>query len=156
MATAANENLEQFLTRCGLAWSIIPLGRHINLCNEWETLYGNFSHWLREKQGAKAQFAYSQQSAEMFMLVPFLGKFGGPHSINKPGPRTAAYECHGDGTLPDLSTFASIDFFIVPDDWSWTMIHTHEDYGLGGPYFIRKDWLGPPTKKQAPEVIPPK
>jgi hypothetical protein len=142
MATAPDDDLEHFLTQCGLAWSVIPLQQHFNLSNKWETLYGNCSHWLRQKQGAKAQFEYSHQSAARFMIVPFLGHFGGPHSINKRGPRKAAYECHGDGTLPELSAFAPTDFFVVPDDFSWTMIHTHEDFAFGGPYFVRKDWLG--------------
>lgn len=153
MVAIADESLEQFLTQCGLAWSVIPKERHVSLNNEWETLYGNFRHWLRQKEGAKAQFEYSQQSAETFMIVPFLGNVAGPHSINKPGARKAAYECHGDGTLPDLSAFAPTDFFVVPEDFSWTMMHTHEDYGFGGPYFVRKDWLGPPTTKRAWQVF---
>jgi hypothetical protein len=149
LATVADNNLEQFLTQCGLTWSIIPLERHFSLSNHWETMYGNFSHWLRQKQGTKSQFEYSHESAEAFMVVPFLGNVGGVHSINKPGPRKAAYECRGDGPLPDLSAFAETDFFIVPGDFSWTMVHTHEDYGLGGPYFVRKDWLGSPRDKWA-------
>jgi hypothetical protein len=144
----ADERLEQFLTQCGLAWSVISWDRHVSLSNEWETLYGNFHHWLRQKEGAKAQFEYSHQTAEMFMIVPFLSNVAGPHSIDKRGSRKAAYECHGDGTLPDLSAFALTDFFIVPDDFNWTMIHTHEDYGFGGPYFVRRDWLGPPMKRR--------
>jgi hypothetical protein len=149
VATVAYESLEHFLTQCGLAWSVIFWERHIILSSEWETLYGNAHRWLRQKQGAKAQLEYSHQSAETFMIVPFLGKVAGPHSINKPGARMAAYECRGDGTLPDLSAFADMDFFMVPHDWSWTMMHTHEDYGFGGPYFVRKDWLGPTTMKRA-------
>jgi hypothetical protein len=149
VATVADESLEQFLTQCGLVWSAIPWERHISLTSEWETLYGHFHHWLRKKQGVKAQFEYSHQTAEGFMIVPFLGNVGGLYSINKPGPRKAAYECHGDGTLPDLLAFAQTDFFIVPDDLSWSMIHTHEDETWGGPYFIRKEWLGTPTRKRA-------
>ncbi len=146
VATVPDQRLEQFLTQCGLAWSIIPWVEHVSLANEWESLYGNPRCWVRRKQGAKAQFAYSQQSAAAFVIVPFLGNVAGPHSISKPGPRKAAYACQGRGTLPDLSAFAETDFFIVPVDWSWTMIHTHEDYGLGGPYFIGREWLGPPTR----------
>jgi hypothetical protein len=146
VATATDETLERFLTQSGLAWSVIPWERHVSLNNEWEDLYGDVRHWLRHKQGAKAQFEYCHQAAELWIVVPFLGDVAGPHSINKPGPRQAAYECHGDGTLADLSAFADTDFFIVPDDFSWTMVHTHEDYDWGGPYFIRKDWLGLPTR----------
>ncbi len=145
-----DEKLEQFLTQGGLAWQLIPSQQHVSLSNEWETLYGNcFAYRNRHREGARAQFEYSQQSAETFMIVPFLGNVGGPHSINKRAARKAAYECHGDGTLPDMSAFANTDFFIVPTDLSWTMIHTHEDYALGGPYFVRKEWLAPPRRKRA-------
>ncbi|HEV3260071.1 MAG TPA: hypothetical protein VG013_24655 [Gemmataceae bacterium] len=149
VSTVADERLEQYLTQYGLVWQAILPERHVSLSNEWEALYGEcFSHQLRYKQGAKAQVEYSHQSAATIMIVPFLGKYGGPHSISKHGPRKAAYECHGSGGLPDLSTFADTDFFIVPTDLSWTMIHTHEDYEWGGPYFMRKDWLGPPTRRR--------
>ena len=121
MDTELDDKLEQFLTQCGLAWSVIPWERHTTLNNEWENLYGNCQHWLRNKEGGKAQFEYSQQPAETFLIVPFLGNVAGPQSINKPGPRKAAYECHGDGVLPDLSAFADTDFFIVPADFTWTI-----------------------------------
>lgn len=149
MDTELDDKLEQFLTQCGLVWSVIPWERHMSLSKEWDNQYGNCQHWLRNKQGAKAQFEYSQQAAERFLIVPFLGNVAGPHSINKRGPHKAAYECHGDGVLPDLSAFAGTDFFIVPADFTWTMMHTHEDHGLGGPYFIRREWLGVPTRRRA-------
>jgi hypothetical protein len=148
VATVANETLERFLTQCGLDWSVITWEQHVRLSSEWETSYGNFHQWLHYKQGAKAQFEYSCQAAQVFLIVPFLGDVVGPHSIKKPGPRKSAYQCAGSGTVPDVSTFAEIDFFVAPDDWSWTMMHTHEDCGFGGPYFIRKDWLGPPGRPQ--------
>jgi hypothetical protein len=148
VATLADEQLEQYLTQCGLAWSSISWNQHVILSNDWETHYGNFHHWLRQMQGAKAQFEYSHQSAVTFMIIPILGDIGGPHSIGKLGPRKAAYDCQGKGTLPDLSSFALTDFFIMPHDYSWTMIHTHEDFGFGGPYFIRKEWLGQPRKRE--------
>ena len=149
VAPDADENLEQFLTQCGLAWSAIPWERHVNLNSEWEIVYGSYSNWCRQKEGIKAQVEYSRQSAAAFMIVPFLSNLRGPIWI-KIGNRhpTAAYECHGDGTLADLSSFAQTEFFIVPEDLSWTMIHTHEDFGCGGPYFVYKDWLGPSRKRK--------
>ena len=147
-----DQRLEEFLTQCGLDWQVVPEERHVSLCNEWEALYGDCSdRRFRQKTGGKAQFGYSRQIAEEFVIVPFLGDVAGPHSINKPGRRKAAYECHGDGTLPDLSAFAPTDFFIVPDELSWTMIHTHENAslgGFGGPYFIRKEWLVPAKRER--------
>jgi hypothetical protein len=148
VATVPDERLEQFLTQCGLTWSVVPWEEHADLTNQWEGLYGNPHHWVHQKQGAKAQFEYAQQSSEAFRIVPFLGSVAGPHSIGTSGPRKAAYDCQGGGTLPDLSAFAGTEFFIVPADWSWTMIHTHEDYALGGPYFVRREWLGLPSRKK--------
>lgn len=139
-----DESLDQFLTQCGLTWSAIPFERHVSLTREWESLYGDFRQWLRYKQGTKAQFEYSRQSSVTFLIIPFLGKVRGPNFTSPRGPYTPAYECHGDGMLPDLSAFAGTEFVIVPDDWSWTMIHTHEDLAGGGPYFARKEWLAPP------------
>lgn len=122
----------------------MPWERHIIISNEWQILFANAHYWLRQKQGTKAQFEYSQQSAQTFMIVPFLCNISAPLSIRFRGPRKAAYECHGDGTLPDLSEFRDIEFFVIPDDLAWTMIHTHEDYGFGGPYFVHRDWQGTP------------
>lgn len=142
------EKLEAFLTECGLTWDAIPRERHQALAAEWQTVYGNcFEFRCRLREGGRAQFEYSQEVAECFMVVPFLSNVGGPHSINKSGPGTAAYQCQGDGRLPDLSSFKDIDFFIMPPDLAWTMIHTHEDHGFGGPYFIRREWVVPPTRK---------
>lgn len=116
-------------------------------------MYGNIRQWLRHKEGGKAQFEYSKQVAERVMIVPFLGAVAGPHSIGKSGARKAAYECRCDGPPPDLSAFADTDFFIGPEegpeDFSWTMIHTHEDYTRGGPYFVRQEWLRSPPDRAA-------
>jgi hypothetical protein len=95
------------------------------------------------KREARAQYEYSRREAELFLIVPFLGDHAGPHGVGKRSPRLVAYECRGNGTLPDLAPFSDLDFFIAPPDLDWTMLHTHEDYTLGGPYFIDKSWLVP-------------
>lgn len=138
----ADERLEQFLTERGLAWTAIPWEGHVVLNNEWYGVYGDPRLWLRERCGTKAQFEYDRQEVETLLLVPFLRDVAGWHSIRRPGLPRAAYELHPHGTPPNLSAFADTDFFVVPEDWDWTMIHTHEDYGFGGPYFIRREWLG--------------
>ena len=55
------------------------------------------------------------------------------------GQAIAAYECHGP--LIDLGLFCNAEFFVAPPDFTWTMVHTHENHGFGGPYFIRVDWI---------------
>jgi hypothetical protein len=50
-----------------------------------------------------------------------------------------AYECRGP--LVPLGEFHQAEFFVGPPDFGWTMVHTHEDHDLGGPYFVRAEWL---------------
>lgn len=143
-----DERLEQFLTQCGVTWEVLDEREHIQLNNQWDEMFGTcFTRGVRYREGVKAQYEYSLERADRFLIVPFLGEFGGPHGIGKRGPRTAAYRCVGNGQLPDLSALAHIDMFVVPADWSWTMIHTHEDHTIGGPYLVRREWLDVPRRK---------
>jgi hypothetical protein len=134
-----------------VAWQTVPPDEHRRLCNEWDAVYGNafaVERRVRHRAGARAQEAYARQTADTFLIVPFLGRRGGPHDINKPGPRIAAYACRNpEGGLPGFSTFANIDFFVAPPDLECTMVHTHEDHAYGGPYFVRKEWLVPPARR---------
>jgi len=129
---------------------VIPAARHTALATEWESIYGKvWKLGLRYKHQGKALDEYSRRSAEEFFIVPFLGDHAGPTSLGRSGrQRTAGYECHGSGELPDLSGFSNLDFFVAPPDFGWTMLHTHEDYEFGGPYFVERDLLVPPTRKR--------
>ncbi len=40
------------------------------------------------------------------------------------------------GKPVDLSEFHELEFAVFPDSYEWTMVHTHEDWSLGGPYFV--------------------
>jgi hypothetical protein len=134
----------------GTAWSPLDRVRHVGLERDWAEIYaGAFGSGDRQrlKHGERARVAYAAASAPHFLVVPFLGRSAGPHDIGKRGPRVIAYECHG-GVLPDLGGFAHLDFFVAPPDLAWTMIHTHEDFTLGGPYFLRREWLVPPGERR--------
>jgi hypothetical protein len=72
------------------------------------------------------------------LVVPFsTGVEGLP--VHVLGRTISAYECCGP--LLPLGDYHDAEFFVCPPDLSWTMVHTHEDHGLGGPYFIRAEWL---------------
>jgi hypothetical protein len=143
-----NEKLEDYLKQHGVAWAVIPASRHAALENDWHSSYGKvWDLGLRYKHGVRAQAEYAQQTTKAFVIIPFLGDSAGPHSIGK-RTRTAAYECLASSDLPDLSEFANMDFFISPPDLSWTMLHTHEDQGFGGPYFVQRKLLVPPARKR--------
>jgi hypothetical protein len=145
-----HEPLQDYLTEQGITWDVVSDVRHWSLEAKWQSIYGDV--WrlgMRHKQGQKAQGHYAAQVASEFLIVPFLGDVAGPHSIGDHGPVAAAYQCRGDGRLPDLSQFTpSVDFFVIPPDFNWTMVHTHEDHEFGGPYFIQAEWLTPPTRRR--------
>jgi hypothetical protein len=105
----------------------------------WREIYGEaFVGRPRARQGFKAEHAYKQETCLHFLVIPFTSKITGlpAHAL---GTRQIAYECRG--TLVPLGSFHNVEFFVSPVDFSWTMVHTHEDHGYGGPYFIRRDWL---------------
>ena len=92
----------------------------------------------RFRQGSKADFEYQKEACTHYLIVPFsAGVAGLPvHVLDR---RLDAYECRG--RLVPLGGFCDVEFFICPIDYAWAMIHTHEDHALGGPYFIRAEWL---------------
>ncbi len=40
---------------------------------------------------------------------------------------------------PSLGRVHALEPVIVADDFSWAMVHTHEDEAMGGPYFVRAE-----------------
>jgi hypothetical protein len=137
-----DERLEEWLTQHAVEWSRIPADQHFALESEWNRIYGNvWTQGQRHKRRARAQHEFLNRVADEFLIVPVLGKRAGPHGIGTPNPRRCAYRCRASNGLPNLAEFANLDFFIAPPDFSWTMLHTHEDYELGGPYFIDRSWL---------------
>ncbi len=80
------------------------------------------------------------------MLVPFLSDVPGT-PMHVLGQRLSAFEC--DGPLLELGEFSDIEFFVSPLDLAWTIVRTHEDFALGGPYFVRMKWLTVPGESTA-------
>lgn len=146
-----DERLEEFLSEDGIEWDIVSPRRHRKFCKEWEAIYGpafDQGQRIRQKKGPRALAEYQIEFAPVFLIVPFLGDRAGGHSISARIQRSAAYECKSGGQLPDLTSFAKLDFFVTPPGMEWSLIHTHEDLGYGGPHFVRKEWLVPPTRGQ--------
>ena len=52
--------------------------------------------------------------------------------------------------IPDLGQFCNLDFAMVATDFSWTMVYTHEDFALGGPYFTERGWIVDPKRDVKP------
>jgi hypothetical protein len=131
--------LRDALTESGIEWKQLPDPDRLKAENAWRHTYGRaFRVRPRVRQGAKAELEYHCQTCDHYLIIPFSARVPGlPVTVVR--QFIAAYECHGP--LIPLGTFHSAEFFICPPDLSWSMIHTHEDHGFGGPYFIRADWV---------------
>jgi len=138
---------EQYLTDHGVEWELLDEDPHLSLENQWYEVFGNAIPWsCRNKSGARAEAELQAQEDAVFFVVPSLrGPRSLPISIGSGRPRGASYKCMGK-TLP-LGGFRSQDKFVVPPDFSWCMIYTHEDYMLtSGPVFFRREWIVPPRE----------
>ncbi|HBE71640.1 MAG TPA: hypothetical protein DDW52_26150 [Planctomycetaceae bacterium] len=40
------------------------------------------------------------------------------------------------GMPVDLSPFCNLEFALTTESYEWTLVHTHEDWAFGGPYFV--------------------
>jgi hypothetical protein len=116
---------------------------------QWIGIYGNaFCRGMRYKEGVKAQYALSQVEGGSFLLLSMPSKlafWGTSERCPEWG-----YTCNAP-QVPDLGSFCNLDFVMPAADFSWTMVYTHEDFTLGGPYFAERDWLAEPGGEAKPE-----
>ena len=121
-------------------WRVLGEPAQFQMELEWRSVVGHvFKGRSRTRRGAKAFYEYRQQSCTHYLIVPFTSNVEGtPMHVLHP-PAISAYECSGD--LVPLGQFCGAEFFISPKDFEWTMVHTHEDYAIDGPFFIRREWL---------------
>jgi hypothetical protein len=136
-----SQKLRDYLTQSGIEWKALkPFDAH-EVERTWRSIYGSaFAKRSRAKKGSKADYAYSMETCEHFLIVPFTSNVPGL-MVSVGGGRQAmeAYECLGRQLL--LGHFHMLEFFACPIDYLWTMVYTHEDHSWEGPYFIRQDWI---------------
>jgi hypothetical protein len=90
------------------------------------------------KHGNRADHEFGRQACDHYFVVPFSANVDGL-PIHVDNMMIGAYECRGP--LVSLAAFHDSEFFVCPPDLSWSMVYTHEDHSMGGPYFIRTEWL---------------
>ncbi|HTM54925.1 MAG TPA: hypothetical protein VL175_12910 [Pirellulales bacterium] len=134
-----DDEFRDYLSQHGVRCESLDRTSRDDAENRWREIYGEaFAEQSRLRQGAKAEHAYQEQACTHYLVVPFSSDVKGL-PINFVGRSLEAYEC--SGTLVSLRLFHSVEFFVCPVDFSWTMVYTHEDYGCGGPFFVRREWL---------------
>jgi hypothetical protein len=130
-----DDALQEYLRQHGIEWTRLGVSDCTNAEAAWRQIYGHaFQKRPRLLRGVKAEHEYQNQSCNEYLLIPFSANVAGlPASVH--GRTLAGYACRG--TLTPLAKFCDAEFFIAPPDFSWTMIHTHENHALDGPFFIR-------------------
>jgi hypothetical protein len=131
--------LQDYLTQNGVEWNLLDEMVCVKIEEDWREIYGQaFRGRPRLRHGAKADYEYQRESCNHYLIVPFSARVAGlPVQVHHRS--LGAYECRGP--LIPMGAFCTVEFFICPTDFAWTMIHCHEDHGPGGPYFIRDEWL---------------
>src|ERR1019366_62455 len=138
-ATTLDSELQEYLTLSNVEWTWLSESAHFAAEAEWRSIFGHvFRGRPRLKRGAKAEYEFLQEPCTHFLIVPFTSDVEGTpmHVYRK---SISAYECHG--ALLRLGEFCDAEFFVSPLDLEWTMVHTHEDHAIDGPYFIRREWV---------------
>jgi hypothetical protein len=134
-----DDELCEYLTRSGVEWTQLDESSALAAEGTWREIYGKaLVKWPRLRQGTKAEYPYELEECSRFLIVPSTSKVEGL-PIHVVGRSLSAYECRRP--LMPLGAFHNLEFFVCPTDFAWTMVHTHEDHGLGGPFFIREGWL---------------
>lgn len=131
--------LEPFLDQQCESWRRGTRDEYSKLLRAWQQVYpGNVMVYARGKRGVRAFAEQEKVHARHFFLV----------QTRDPSipPRTSgdlAYELWAEG-VPDFTGLSHhIDFFVSPEDMSWTMIYTHEVDNFGGPFFTFAEWVVP-------------
>jgi hypothetical protein len=139
------EELEAFLECQGILWQRLERKDHDVATGQWTGIFGNtFNRGIRHRryrEGNKARYALSQVDNGDFLIFSIVNETPLWRSSEK-GPRWG-YACKAL-TIPDLSQFHNLDFVMAASDFAWTMVYTHEDDALGGPYFVDKNWVVQP------------
>jgi hypothetical protein len=139
--------LTQHLNAAGVRHERLTDEGHRLREREWRNVYGHvFRPGLLHRHGAKAVYEYLNESATRWMLVPFLSNVPGT-PMHVLAQRLGAFDC--EGPLVELGEFSDIEFFVAPPDFAWTFVRTHEDFALGGPYFVRAEWISVPGESAA-------
>jgi hypothetical protein len=127
------------LAAAGVRQRRMSRGEHQQCERDWRRIYGDiFRPGLRCREGAKAVHAFLTEAPGEWLLVPFLADVRGTPMHVGP-PRLSAFACAGP--LLEPAGLGDVEHFIAPPDFAWTLVRTHEDFELGGPYFVRSEWL---------------
>ena len=124
------------LTEHGVTLTELSRQESFAITKRWTSVFASQSDSLHETQGWKAINKWmSATDADLILLFLSARITAFPISENSRPCTAHRYR----GPIIDLSAFNELEFAVFPESFQWTLIHTHEDGALGGPYFIRAE-----------------
>jgi hypothetical protein len=110
----------------------------------FRTTFGNMFVDLGVPTGElRAQEQYARERSGRIVVFSQHNRTWTPHGATSPFRFALLCTLPADAAPPPLNKFCQLEPCIVADDFSWAMVHTHEDAGegagMGGPYFINAE-----------------
>jgi hypothetical protein len=142
MTPAQITELERYLDERGIGRNRLDLAQYAALWQRWVAVFGSlFDQHAPKRTGDKARYELSRVTTDRFFVLSISDRQHIPYAGRTHGS-FFAYECSLPciQTVPDLSAFQELELVVTPHDFAWTMVHTHEDDGLGGPFFALAEW----------------
>ena len=128
-----------YLTEHGVTLTELSRQESFAITKQWTSVFAVQSDSLHETQGYKAIDKW-MSATDVDLILLFLSARITAFPISENSRPCTAHRYAGP--IIDLSAFNELEFAVFPESYQWTLVHTHEDGALGGPYFIR-DEAGP-------------
>jgi hypothetical protein len=130
------ENLLVYLADHGVTLTELSRRESFAITKRWTTVFARQSDQLHETRGLKAINKWLGTAEDELILLFLSSKITFfPISVNNRPCTAYRYT----GPIIDLSEYNEAEFAVFPETYEWTLIHSHEDYAFGGPYFICRD-----------------
>ena len=130
------ESLLAHLTDHGVTLSEFSKKESFAVAKQWTSIFGRFKVGTPHKHGLRAVNQYLSEPDDDLILL-FLSSRITAFPLSTNHRPCSAFRWLGESL--DLSAFHDLEFALFPNSYAWTIVHTHEDGSLGGPYFIRAD-----------------
>ncbi len=106
------------------------------ITKQWTSVFADPFSNLHETKGPKAVTYWLASPGDDLILLFLSARITAFPLSENSRPCTAH---RYSGPVIDLSSYNELEFAVFPDSYAWTLVHTHEDGSLGGPYFIRNE-----------------
>ena len=132
------DELKNFLTENLVSVTELDQPECFAIHKRWTSIYGRFNLETPCQYGSKAVAEFLSLPEREFLILFLSSRIKAfPISTNSRPCSVIRVE----GLPMDISSFHELEFAITSPAFEWTLVHTHEDWSFGGPYFIRGDHL---------------